>query len=235
MIRSCESSDVAAILAVVNDASEAYRGVVPADCWKDPYMAEEELRREMAGGVEFYGWEEDDAVLAVMGLQHVGTAALIRHAYTRTADQGRGLGGRLLAHLRGLGRAPLLVGTWADATWAIRFYERRGFRLVPPEEKDRFLRAYWSVPERQMEVSVVLIDRSRYLPVQAGDVGVHIAQSGVQVDQAVVHADENRIHCDQGLVHLVQFGLNRRQPPIDPWKVLDVRGVLLHRLQSIPD
>lgn len=114
MIHSCESSDIAAILTVVNDASEAYRGVVPADCWKEPYMAEEELRREIAAGVEFYGWEEDETVLAVMGLQHAGTAALIRHAYTRTAEQGRGLGGRLLAHLRGLARAPLLVGTWAD-------------------------------------------------------------------------------------------------------------------------
>jgi GNAT superfamily N-acetyltransferase len=156
MIRELSEADRPAILEIILDAATAYRGVIPADCWQEPYMSETELRRESAAGVEFFGWEERAKLLGVMGLQHVRNVTLIRHAYTRTAHQRRGIGGQLLAHLRGRARARLLVGTWASAAWATRFYEHRGFFLVGPEEKDRLLTTYWTVPEPQRQASVVL-------------------------------------------------------------------------------
>lgn len=156
VIRQLSEADRPAILEVILDAATAYRGVIPADCWQEPYLSEPELRDEIAAGVEFFGWEERAQLLGVMGLQHVRDVTLIRHAYTRTAHQGRGIGGQLLAHLRGRARARLLVGTWAAAAWAIRFYEHRGFSLVGPEGKDRLLTTYWTVPERQRQASVVL-------------------------------------------------------------------------------
>ncbi len=146
------------ICTVINDAAVAYRGIIAADCWKDPYMSTEELRREMDGGVVFLGFFEDRRLLAVMGLQHMDDVALIRHAYTRTANQGTGIGTALLAHLRAETDRPLLVGTWKAATWAVRFYEGRGFQLVAGEQKNALLRRYWTVPERQIEESVVLAD-----------------------------------------------------------------------------
>jgi GNAT superfamily N-acetyltransferase len=144
------------ILEVVNDAARAYRGVIPADRWHDPYMPEEELRAEMAAGVAFWGFTRDSRLAGVMGLQYVQDVALIRHAYTRTAIRGSGVGGALLEHLKREARAPLLVGTWKAATWAVRFYEKRGFVLAPESEKERLLQRYWSIPERQVEESVVL-------------------------------------------------------------------------------
>jgi len=159
MIRPCDSSEFETIYAIVNDAAQAYRGVIPKDCWKEPYMPKDELRREMDAGVVFWGYEEDGEVVGVMGLQPVQDVALIRHAYVRTARQNQGIGGKLLSHLRMLTDRPILVGTWAAAVWAIRFYEKHGFRLVSPEEKDRLLRKYWSIPERQIETSVVLADQ----------------------------------------------------------------------------
>jgi len=156
-IRRCASADFAAILAIVNDAAQAYRGHIPADCWHEPYMPAEELERELAAGVVFWGWEEAGALAGVMGLQDVRDVALIRHAYVATAVRGRGIGGRLLAHLLGATTRPVLVGTWAAATWAIRFYEQRGFELVSPAEKERLLRAYWAIPDRQIATSVVLV------------------------------------------------------------------------------
>jgi GNAT superfamily N-acetyltransferase len=164
MIRECGPADAPAIAAVINDAAEAYRGVIPADRWHEPYMAPEELAAELAAGVVFWGVEVGGRLVAVMGLQHVDDVALIRHAYTRTASQGAGLGSRLIEHLRGLTDRPLLVGTWAAADWAIRFYERRGFRLVGSAEKDRLLRRYWAIPDRQIETSVVLVDERRVAP-----------------------------------------------------------------------
>ena len=159
MIRKCGADDFATVLAVVNEAAEAYRGVIPPDCWHRPYMPASELRAEIAAGVVFWAVEEEGRIRGVMGLQTVGDVDLIRHAYVRPADQRRGVGTALLRYLAGLGRRPLLVGTWAAATWAIRFYEKAGFRLVSPAEKDRLLRRYWSVSERQIETSVVLADR----------------------------------------------------------------------------
>lgn len=159
-LRDCTAADVDAIAAVINEAAEAYRGVIPADCWHEPYMPRQELDDEIAAGVRFSGaFDEGGALLAVMGLQHVGDVSLIRHAYTRTAAQRRGFGAALLEQLRGRTDRLLLVGTWKAATWAIRFYERHGFALVDEAEKTRLLRRYWTVPPRQIETSVVLAYR----------------------------------------------------------------------------
>ena len=148
--------DCEAIGAVINDAARAYRGVIPADRWHEPYMPLAELRCEIAAGVTFFCLRRNGRVAGVMGLQPVAEVALIRHAYTLTAEQGTGVGSRLLEHVRRQTDRRLLVGTWKAATWAVRFYERRGFRGVPDAEKERLLRRYWTVPERQIEESVVL-------------------------------------------------------------------------------
>jgi N-acetylglutamate synthase-like GNAT family acetyltransferase len=158
MIRQCDAADFEAIWAIINDAARAYRGVIPADCWKEPYMPKDELRHEIEEGVLFWGYEEAGQLVGVMGIQHVQEVTLIRHAYVRTARRNEGIGARLLSHLQQHTARPVLIGTWAHAVWAIRFYEKRGFRLLPPAEKDRLLRKYWSVPERQMDTSVVLAD-----------------------------------------------------------------------------
>jgi GNAT superfamily N-acetyltransferase len=145
------------ILNVVNDAAQAYKGVIPQDRWKEPYMPASELKQEIDGGVEFYGWKEDDALVAVMGIQLVNDVTLIRHAYVLTAYQRRGIGKKLLKHLMSLARtSTVLVGTWEAATWAVHFYEKHGFTLVSTEEKDRLLKKYWNIPQRQIETSVVL-------------------------------------------------------------------------------
>ena len=148
--------DADAIGAVINDAALAYRGVIPADRWHEPYMPHDELVSEMRAGVKFFCLRRNGRVAGVMGLQHVADVALIRHAYTLSSEQGRGLGTLLLEHLRRQTHRPVLVGTWKAATWAVRFYERRGFRLVGEEEKAALLRRYWTVSERQIEESVVL-------------------------------------------------------------------------------
>ncbi|MFO1349283.1 MAG: GNAT family N-acetyltransferase [Gammaproteobacteria bacterium] len=158
MIRLCAPGDFAAILAIVNDAAEAYRGVIPADCWHDPYMDAAQLAGELNSGVAFWAWVEGGELLGVMGLQDVRDAALIRHAYVRTARRGGGIGGRLLAHLKKQTALPTLVGTWAAAEWAIQFYEKHDYRLVTPGEKERLLRQYWSISDRQIDTSVVLAD-----------------------------------------------------------------------------
>jgi GNAT superfamily N-acetyltransferase len=156
MIRQCTTADVPAIAEIINQAAQAYRGVIPDDCWHDPYMDRDHLNAEIAAGVEFSGWDDADDLAGVMGLQRVRGVTLIRHAYVRPSHQSRGVGARLLATLATRTSGPLLVGTWAAATWAIRFYERHGFRLVGPNETDRLLTAYWNIPARQRETSVVL-------------------------------------------------------------------------------
>ncbi|KPL21358.1 MAG: GNAT family acetyltransferase [Anaerolineae bacterium SM23_84] len=158
MIRPCRDHDLETMYAVINDAAQAYRGVIPPDRWKEPYMPREELRDEIGSGVVFWGYEANGELVGVMGIQDVKDVTLIRHAYVRTDHQRQGIGTELLNHLIGLSRRPTLVGTWADAVWAVRFYERHGFRLVSQEEKERLLRTYWSIPERQIETSVVLAD-----------------------------------------------------------------------------
>ena len=157
MIRQCIEADLPAVEAVINEGAQAYRGVIPPDRWREPYMTASALRAEIDAGVDFWGWEESGTLAGVMGIQHVRDVTLIRHAYVRTAQQGRGIGGALLAFLTGQASGPLLVGTWAAAEWAIRFYQRHGFQLVPPAEKDRLLATYWHIPERQKETSVVLL------------------------------------------------------------------------------
>jgi GNAT superfamily N-acetyltransferase len=158
-IRRCRESDIPAILTIVNSAAEAYRGVIPADRWQEPYMSLEELRREIAAGVVLWGFEIDGELGGVMGMQSVRDVDLIRHAYVLPDRQRRGVGAALLDELRGRTMRPILVGTWAAATWAIDFYRRHGFVLVPPERKSALLRAYWTIPDRQVDTSVVLESR----------------------------------------------------------------------------
>jgi N-acetylglutamate synthase-like GNAT family acetyltransferase len=158
MIRRCNDSDFQTIWAVINEAAQAYKGIIPADRWTEPYMSAEKLRHEIADGVIFWGWEEEGELTGVMGLQEIQDVTLIRHAYVLGSRQRSGIGGRLLAHLLQGARTPVLIGAWADAHWAIRFYEKNGFTVVTPGEKERLLRLYWNVPERQIETSVVLAD-----------------------------------------------------------------------------
>ena len=158
MIRPCSAMDVPVIFEIINDAAGAYRGVIPADCRAEPYMSWEELRREIEDGVQFWGVEEEGRLIGVMGIQHVRDVSLIRHAYVRTAERQKGIGGRLLDVLRVQTSRPLLVGTWAAATWAVRFYEKHGFRLVTPGEKNVLLKKYWNISDRQVQMSVVLAD-----------------------------------------------------------------------------
>jgi GNAT superfamily N-acetyltransferase len=160
-IRRCRDDDREAIFAIVNAAAEAYRGVIPTDRWHEPYMPMEELDAEIAAGVEFWCYEDEGELLGIMGIQPVRDVNLIRHAYVVPESQGRGIGGELLEHLLGLATRPMLVGTWAAATWAIRFYERYGFEYVGPERTADLLRTYWDIPERQVETSVVLAQRPR--------------------------------------------------------------------------
>jgi GNAT superfamily N-acetyltransferase len=155
-IRPCRDDERPVILAIVNAAAEAYRGVIPADRWREPYMPAEELDGEIAAGVAFWGYESDGVLLGIMGIQPVGDVDLIRHAYVRPGTQRRGVGGALLEHLAGSTSRRMLVGTWAGADWAIRFYRRHGFEQVSPEDKDRLLKTYWTIPDRQIETSVVL-------------------------------------------------------------------------------
>lgn len=156
MIRPCRLDELDTILTIVNEAAEVYRGVIPSDCWHEPYMARRELEREIAAGVDFWGYESDGALIGVMGTQPVKDVTLIRHAYVRPGHQSRGLGGQLLGHLRTLTARQILIGTWAAADWAIRFYQRHGFVLVPAAETANVLRAYWTISDRQIETSVVL-------------------------------------------------------------------------------
>jgi GNAT superfamily N-acetyltransferase len=155
-IRPCRDDERDAVLAIINAAAEAYRGVIPADRWNEPYMDRDELDREIAAGVRFSGYESDGGLVGVMGVQPVRDVDLIRHAYVRPDCQRRGAGAALLHHLLAAHSGRVLVGTWAAADWAIAFYRRHGFELVSPERKTALLRTYWTIPERQIETSVVL-------------------------------------------------------------------------------
>jgi GNAT superfamily N-acetyltransferase len=161
VLRKCREAESSHILGIINAAAEAYRGVIPADCWHEPYMSAAELRTEIHAGVAFWGYEKDDLLIGVMGTQPVRDVDLIRHAYVHPAWQGHGVGTALISHLRGLSARPMLVGTWAAASWAIRFYERHGFERLEPQATRRLLSTYWRISERQMETSVVLAERAR--------------------------------------------------------------------------
>lgn len=158
MIRRCNDRDFDLIWAIINDGAQRYRGVIPDDCWTEPYMSRKELQSEIDAGVEFWGYEDAEMLAGVMGLQQVQDVTLIRHAYVLSRSQKQGIGSQLLAHLRKLAKGPVLIGTWSDAVWAIRFYEKHGFRIVGPHQKERLLKRYWVIAERQIETSVVLAD-----------------------------------------------------------------------------
>jgi GNAT superfamily N-acetyltransferase len=158
MIRRCDDHDFEMIWGIINDGARAYKGVIPEDCWTDPYMSRNELRHEIDDGVAFWGYAESGKLAGVMGFQQVQDVTLIRHAYVATISQKRGVGTDLLSHLRELTPSPILIGTWSEAIWAIRFYEKHGFQIVRPPKKDDPLRRYWTVPELQIEASVVLAD-----------------------------------------------------------------------------
>lgn len=181
MIRPCKASEFEVMFEIINDAAQAYRGVIPADRWREPYMPEEELRHEIDDGVIFWGYEESGVLMGIMGIQPVQDVTLIRHAYVRTARRNQGIGSELLAVLREKTLHPVLVGTWSAALWAVRFYEKHGFRLVTPGEKNRLLKKYWSIPERQIETSVVLADRKWFALHRSG--GAHLTgkASGIPV------------------------------------------------------
>ena len=158
-VRKSIAEDFEGILAVINDGAQAYRGVIPDDCWHEPYMPAADLANEIAAGVEFWVAEEEEARLSgVMGIQDRGDVALVRHAYVSTERQKKGVGTALLRHVLGLTPKPVLIGTWAAASWAIDFYRRNGFTLLPESDKVRLLRRYWTISPRQIETSVVLAD-----------------------------------------------------------------------------
>jgi GNAT superfamily N-acetyltransferase len=167
MIRRCDDRDFESVWDVINDGAQVYRGTIPEDRWTEPYMSREKLQHEIGDGVVFWGYEDAGNLLGVMGLQQVRDVTLIRHAYVRTSSQKRGIGAHLLSHLRLLTERPVLIGTWGDAVWAIRFYEKHGFQMVSTTEKDRLLKQYWSIPKRQIETSVVLAD-AKWRDLRAG-------------------------------------------------------------------
>ena len=168
MIRTSRANDLETILAIVNDAAQAYRGIIPADRWHEPYMPREELVKEISDGIHFWIAETDGRATGIMGIQDKGEVALVRHAYVSTALQRKGVGAALLKHVQSLTAKPMLIGTWRDATWAIAFYQRNGFTLLSDGAKEILLRRFWSIPARQVETSVVLADRRWMERVDAG-------------------------------------------------------------------
>ena len=158
MIGQCTDTNFAEICEIINDAAKVYKGAIPEDRYHTPYMTEAELRNEIDSGVRFWGYRLDNRIVGVMGIQDAKDVTLIRHAYILPECQRGGVGGMLLSHLRTLANRPILIGTWAAAVWAIRFYEKHGFVLTTEEEKNRLLSVYWDIPDRQIETSVVLRD-----------------------------------------------------------------------------
>jgi GNAT superfamily N-acetyltransferase len=156
MISKCTESDIDEIFEIINNAALAYKGVIPGDRWHEPYMSAEEIRHEIKDGVIFWGFEQEGCLAGVMGIQHKGDVVLIRHAYVLTRLRRQGIGEKLLRHLEGLTDKPILVGTWKEASWAVSFYRKNGYCLVSEKEKNQLLRKYWSIPERQIDTSVVL-------------------------------------------------------------------------------
>ena len=155
-MRKCTKADFETIYEIINDSAEAYRGVIPADRWHEPYMSRKQLKQEIDAGIQFWGFEEDGILIGVMGIQDREDVTLIRHAYVRSRMRNCGIGSWLLQFLESTTEKPILIGTWADTSWAVAFYQKHGYRLVSTEEKNQLLRKYWHIPERQIETSVVL-------------------------------------------------------------------------------
>jgi Raf kinase inhibitor-like YbhB/YbcL family protein len=174
MICLCAQEDFDSIYEIINDAAQAYKGVIPSDRWKEPYMSKQELQHQIDQGVVFWGYKEDGALLGIMGIQHVQDVTLIRHAYVRTIRRNKGIGSALLSYLRSQTNRPILIGTWADAVWAVCFYAKHGFHPVSRQEKDRLLKKYWSIPERQIETSVVLAEE-KWFNQRIGIVAIGVA------------------------------------------------------------
>lgn len=156
MIVKCEQTDIKEICDIINDAAVAYKGIIPDDRWHDPYMSEKELQEQIDESVQFWGWKEQGEMMGVMGIQHRQDVTLIRHAYVRSVYRNKGIGSKLLTHLRSIASAPVLIGTWAAAVWAIDFYKKHGFHLLSASETKSLLREYWNIPDRQIETSVIL-------------------------------------------------------------------------------
>ena len=164
MIRKCMDSDFETIFEIINDAAQAYKGTIPADCWHEPYMPRDDLRHEMEDGISFWGVEDRGRLIGVMGIQDKGDVVLIRHAYVRSSRRRHGIGTRLLHFLESKTDKPVLIGTWADATWAIAFYRKNGYRVLVEDEKNSLLRRYWTIPERQVMTSIVLAKERGTMP-----------------------------------------------------------------------
>lgn len=162
MITKCDVHDIPVIHDIINDAAQAYKGAIPEDCWHEPYMTLGELEAEVEDGVEFWGYRENGRLDGVMGIQYVDDVTLIRHAYVRTSRRRSGIGSALLEELKKKAAGPILMGTWCDAVWAVRFYEKHGFRTLPPPKSARLLRRYWKISDRQVETSVVLAQEARF-------------------------------------------------------------------------
>jgi GNAT superfamily N-acetyltransferase len=156
MIRKCTEEDVEIIFEIINDAAMSYKGVIPADCWHEPYMSLEQLKWEIGDGVCFWGFADENELIGVMGIQDKGEVTLIRHAYVRTGKRNQGIGTQLLRYLETTTETPILIGTWTDAVWAVEFYRKNGYRLLPTDEKNALLNKFWTISQRQIETSVVL-------------------------------------------------------------------------------
>ncbi|MDD7913184.1 GNAT family N-acetyltransferase [Polaribacter ponticola] len=156
IIKSDQKKDFETIYEIINDASIAYKGIIPSDRWQEPYMSKEELKKQIIEGVEFWNFVKDNRILGVMGIQFKDDVTLIRHAYVRTTARQKGIGGKLLNQLINMSETPILIGTWADASWAISFYKKNGFKVLPETEKNKLLKIYWNIPKRQVETSIVL-------------------------------------------------------------------------------
>src|SRR5436190_15310814 len=178
MMRKCTDEDFEEIFNIINDAAIAYKGVIPPDRWHEPYMSKEELKAEIEDGVQFSCYVDNDEIIGVMGIQDKVDVELIRHAYVRTKQRNKGIGTILLQELIRDSKKPILIGTWKAADWAIRFYEKHGFRLVDDGEKNRLLQKYWAIPDRQIETSVVLVD-GKYEGSGNSNVGITLTLSTV--------------------------------------------------------